>query len=1062
MKSVLAFILLLIHFALEASSLDSKGKAAPFVYSGDPTIKVFDISGKVTDARSNDGIGGVNVVIKGTSNGTTTDLNGDFFLTGAEPESTLIFSFVGYQAQEIKVSARTVINVTLKEERSIHSPSVVTGYRQQYERDITGSVVTIEKKDLLFNSSANLAQALQGKLAGVTIGNDNSPGGEAMIRIRGFGSPVDSSPLLVMDGVVVHGNLSTLNPNDIQSVSVLKDGVASAVYGSRGSNGVVIITTKNGVYGKPVLTYDFYYGVQQNPTLPEMLNTEQLAELIWESRINSGMVSSNGNPSHTQYGNGTRPVIPDYIFPGGAFEGDPRVSKDPTGEYLNYSTDIDHADFNKTRWLITKANQQGTNWLDEIYNRAPLQNHQLGISGASESSRYAVSLNYFDQQGIMDHTNFKRYSMRVNTQFNIHERLKIGENFQFAYGQSVEQPGGNSSDENPIIQAYRADPIIPVYDVSNVNFAGNRGVDLGGANNPVAALWRNKDNAMKEVRLFGNVFIDIDILKDLTARTSLGIDYSAYNQRMFSARAIEAAEAAGSNSLTTSNQYDWMLTWYNTLHYGVSFGENHHVDFLVGVESIKSRQENFSASRSSFATDDLDNRYLSGGTGTQFNSGSGSSWALRSEFAKVNYSLLGKYLLEGTVQREKTSLLPSSQRSAVSPALGIGWIFTEESFAENLPWLNYGKLRAGWGRNSSQTNIGMDAQVWNGKIAVSLDWYTRRNANIFPAPAGYYITYGYFVKSNWPGLDTLSSPLSPVYPQPLGTTYNRGIDLMLKYYGSAGASGLRYTIGLNFSSYKNRIEMAGAGSVYTGFGNEKIANIILTQSNQPISAFSGYTIEGIFQSDAEAQAAAVSMLGTNQNRAGRFKYKDINNDAVINSADIGVIGNPHPDFSYGLMIDVTYKNFGLTLFGQGVYGNDIFNYVKYWTDFPSGIGNRSKRMLENSWRPGNPNASLPQLSTSDLVSALPSTYYIENGSYFRMKNIQVSYNIPQLITSKIGLSGARIFIQTQNLFTITNYSGLDPEVNLQRYTAGYDRQIGVDGGVYPAAKQYMVGVNVKF
>jgi TonB-dependent SusC/RagA subfamily outer membrane receptor len=1050
-------------FLIIAICISHSSLAEGLVFRNHPVSNIFQITGKVIDEDAHEGMPGVNVVVKGTTIGTTTDINGEFFLDVPDANSVLIFSFIGYRTQEVAITSATYINVTLRVDVIVEYRVIQMGYRPQAENQITGSVVTLDSREMTSYSPANLAQGMQGKLAGVIVGNDNSPGGESMIRIRGFGSPIDSSPLLVMDGVVVNGNLNTLNPNDIESISVLKDGAASAPYGSRGANGVVIVTTKKGNFGKPILTYDVCYGISRSRRLPKLLNTEEFAQLTWQSRINAGAVGSNGNPVHGQFGNGAVPVIPDYIFPSGVFEGDPRVAKNANGEYVNYSADIDGTDFNKTRWLITKTNKQGTNWLDEIHNGGSIQNHQLGISGGSQSGRYAVSLNYFDQQGIMNHTNFKRYSMRVTTQFNMNERVRIGETFQFAYGGRVEQPYGNNNDSNPIINAYRMQPTIPVYDVAG-NFAGNRGTDLDNALNPVALLSRNQDNINKEIRLFGNTFLEIDVLKNLTAKTNLGVDYSSFNCRQYTPRDVESGEAIGSNKLQTTNYFGWMLTWYNTLHYNVSFSESHRVEFLVGTETIRNKVESFSASRTSFLVNDIDNRYLSGGGGVHTNGGSGSSWTLRSQFLKMNYEISGKYFLEATFQRERTSLIPSTDRPSLNPGFSGAWLITQEPFMERTDhWLSSAKIRGGWGKNSNQTNVGIYVLFGNGRIEISADWYTR-HSKAFLLPNGYYLTYGSFVWGGNSGDGNLDSllvpPLEPVIPTYLGEVTNEGVDLMLNYYGTAIATDLRYNVGFNFTAYRNNIAMSDPQTQFFGFNDERIQNFVVTQSGHPISSYYGYVVEGVFKSDAEASNAPINMLGTNQNRVGRFQYKDVNEDGIIDSRDATVIGSPHPDFTYGLSVQVNYRNFGLTLFGHGVSGNDIFNYIKYWTDFPTFNGNRSKRMSETSWQPNQANASLPQLTSSDQISLLPSTYYVEKGSYFRMKNIELAYSISAHTVSKAGLKGIRIFFQVQNLFTITRYSGLDPEVNLEKYTNG-DQQIGVDGGVYPASKQYLVGINLK-
>lgn len=1055
------------------------------------------IRGKVVD-ESNAPLPGVNILLKGTTVGTTTDADGTYSLSAPGQNGVLIFSFIGYLSQEVPIDNRTSIDVTLKTDMVALSEVVITGYGAQSKRDITGSVATIDSKQLLSTPATNLGQAMQGKVAGVTVGNENSPGGGVMVRIRGFGTINDNSPLYVIDGMPTKGNLNSLNLNDVESIQILKDASAASIYGSRAGNGVVIVTTKKGKVGKPMFTYDTYYGTQRPGKLLNLLNTQEYAQLVWESRINAGVLGPNGNPAHAQFGNGASPVIPDYIFPAGAMEGDPRVAQNPDGTYVNYSSNIDGADFNKTKWLITKANKEGTNWLDEIYNPAPIQSHQIGASGGTENGRYALSLNYFDQKGIMLYTNFKRYALRANTEFNINKRVRIGENFQVGYTDRVNQPNGNSQESNPTSFAFRIQPIVPVYDVHGVNFGGTRGTDLDNSRNPVADLWRNKDNRQYETRFFGNVFAEVDILENLTAKTSFGLDYNLFNFRNYTIRDIESAESRGSNSLQTSNNYEWTWVWYNTLTYNATIAEKHRINFLIGTESIKDYFEFFDASRTNFASDALDNRYLSGGTGVQTNNGGGSNWALASEFAKLNYSMSDKYLLEGTIRRDRSSRFAPQFRTAYFPAFSAGWVFTNESFADILgSVVSMGKLRLGWGKTGNQeignynsltifalnpatsfydingtrtsavpgyeltqfgnarakwetttsTNIGVDATLLNNRIDFAFDWYTRETTDmLFPVPA------------------PLTSGVATNPFQNIGSMRNRGIDLALGYNGIALGNELTYSVSGNFSTYRNTVTKTTGdpATQYFGLNDERIQNFVVTQQDYPISSFFGYRVNGIFQSDDEAAAAPTNNLGVNQNRAGRFRFEDVNGDGVVNTSDLSIIGNPHPDFTYGVNINVNYKNFSLTLFGQGVHGNDIFNYVKYWTDFPTFAGNRSTRMLYDSWRPGKTDAILPQLTSSDQVSILPSTYYLEGGSYFRMKNIQLGYTLPVSLVSRIGFNTVRVYVQGQNLFTVTKYSGMDPEINLRNYTAGNDRQIGVDGGAYPTAKQYIIGLNLAF
>ena len=1057
------------------------------------------ITGRITDGNDNSPLPGANVVVKGTQTGVVTDANGQFALNVATGRDVLTVSAIGYSSQDVTIGNRAALNIALAADIKTLNEVVVTGYGAQAKRDITGAVATVDTKQLLSVPATNVGQALQGRVAGVQVGNENAPGGGVMVRIRGFGTINDNSPLYVIDGVPTKGNLNTLNLNDVESMQILKDASAASIYGSRAGNGVVIITTKKGKAGKPKFTYDTYYGSQQHGKLLDLLNTPEYADLTWQSRINSGAVGANGNPSHSQFGNGPTPVIPDYVLPSGASASDPRVAQNPDGTYVNYNNDINSPKFN----LITKANKTGTNWMEELFQAAPIQNHQLGVSGGSENGRYAMSLNYFNQQGIMKYTGYKRYSLRSNTEFNVNKRIRVGQNFQAAYGERIGQPNGNNAESNPISFAYRIQPIIPVYDVAG-NFAGTRGGDLDNANNPIALLYRNKDNVQKEVRLFGNAFAEVDILKNLTARTSFGIDYNLSNYRNYTIRDIESAEARGSNQLQTSNNYEWTWTWYNTLTYNIALGDRHRFNVIAGTESIKSYFESFDASRTNFAVDDIENRYLSAGTGVQTNNGGASNWRLASEFAKLNYVLDDKYLIDLTVRRDRSSRFAKEFRSAVFPAASVGWRVSKENFFKPLTFVDDLKFRAGWGQTGNQEignynsftqfstnpitsfydingtrtssipgyeltqfgnakakwetttslNIGLDASLLKNRLTVGFDWYTRTTSDmLFPVQAP--LTQG-----------VATNPF-----QNIGSMRNRGVDLMINYGDKIGTRGLSYNIGANFSTYRNVVTKTNGdpSTQYFGINDERIQNFVVTQQGQPISSFFGYTIDGIFQSDAEGKAY-VPQFGSKtddspqntENRAGRFKFRDVNGDGKIDSKDLSVIGNPHPAFNYGLNINLNYKNFGLTLFGQGVQGNQIFNYVKYWTDFPTFAGNRSTRMLYQSWRPGKTDAVLPQLKSSDQVSIQPSTYYLESGSYFRMKNIQLTYQLPQLLLSKLHLGATSIYIQGQNMFTITKYSGMDPEINLRAYSAGNDRQIGVDGGSYPVAKTVLVGLNLSF
>jgi TonB-dependent starch-binding outer membrane protein SusC len=1059
------------------------------------------ITGRVTTSSDGQGLPGVNVQVRGTTTGTVTDADGKYALSVRGNDVVLVFSSIGFAKQEIAVGNRSTVDVSLSDDVKSLSEVVVTGYGTQSKRDITGAVASIDMKQALAVPATNLAQAMQGRVAGVNVSNDNSPGGSVMVRIRGFGTINDNSPLYGIDGTHTKGNLNSLNLNDIESMQVLKDASAASIYGSRAGNGVVIITTKQGKAGKPTLTYDAYYGIQNAWRGLELANTQQYADLLWKSRINALNTLTNGvatpnpgqtgliYPSNAQFGNGATPVIPDYIIPGGAKEGDPRA--DPA-RYV-------YDPFNpSSRYLITKANKQGTDWFGEMFNPAPIQNHQLGVSGGNESGRYAMSLNLYDQQGIMQYTYYKRYSLRANTEFNVTKRVRVGENFQVALDERVGQTNGNQSESNPISFAYRIQPIIPVYDIKG-NYAGTSGPDLDNSRNPIAELWRNKDNVGRNVRLFGNAYAEVDLLKNLTARTQFGIDYNLFNTRTYRAVDLESSENAGANELNQTNNYDWTWTWYNTLTYKKSFMDDRlNMSILAGTESIKSFFEQFTARRQRFAADDVDNRYLDAGNpGTSINAGFASDWRLASEFARANLSLDEKYLLDLTIRRDRSSRFAEAYRSAYFPAVSAGWRISNESFMKGIDWLTDLKLRAAWGQTGNQeignynrfgifgtnaaqnfydlggtrtssvqgydriqfanpnarwetttsTDFGFDAVLLNGKLDVNFDWFDRKTTDMLFRP-DVQRTQG----------------VATVPFQNIGSMQNKGVELGLNYNGRALNGDFQYSIGANIATYRNKvINLTGdPATQYFGF-TTRLPAMSVTQAGFPIGSFFGYTIDGFINSDEEGKNLPAQFGGGVNNKAGNFKFVDINKDGIINASDRTIIGNPHPDFTYGINASLTYKAFRLDLFGQGVQGNQIFNYVRYWTDFPTFGGNRSLRMVNESWEPGKTDAKLPILRSNDVISSQPSTYYLEDGSFLRVRNIQLTYTIPSKLLSKVGIGRASVYLQGQNWFTFTKYTGLDPEINL-RNSGGtdQDRQIGVDEGAYPAYRATILGLSLSF
>ncbi|MDT8887111.1 SusC/RagA family TonB-linked outer membrane protein [Aquirufa regiilacus] len=1054
------------------------------------------VTGSIQDAKGG-GIPGVSVAIKGTTTGTTTDGNGAFSINVKSGNAELVISSVGYVTKNVAVGNRSSITVSLDEDVSQLNEVVVTGYSSQRKKDITGAVTVVGAKELTAVPSASLTQMLQGRASGVTVGNDNSPGGGTMVRIRGFGSINNNSPLYVIDGVPTQGTLNQINPADIESMQVLKDASAASIYGARAANGVVIITTKRGGEGEPKINFDMYTGTQTVGRTLDLLNTKELGQYYYESEIGAGKPAGTSPSAQYRFGADGSQTIADYIYPNvyGALPAN-----------YTYTNDITDPNLGKTAFNITKANKEGTDWQNVIFGPAKISNYQLGATGGSKNGKYAISASYFDQEGILKYTGYKRYSVRANTEFK-KGALTFGENFTVSYDERTGVPSGNNNESNPISFAIRIQPIIPVFDItggptalggtnsSNLNgFAGSRGSNLGNAPNPLARQWRERDNPIKATHIFGNVFTELEIIKNLKARTSLGFEYNNFNQAAYLNRDIEAAEARNANSLTVSNSYDRAVTWYNTLNYNKTLGD-HTVNVLVGTEAVSTYGVGFSAARSNFAFDDLSYRYLNNGSAAGLsNAGSGATiTALFSQFGKVNYSYKELLLADFTLRRDGSSRFASNYRYGIFPAFSLGARLTELAFMKDLTFINEFKVRGGWGKTGNQlipnvynaytlftpdpnnnaydisgsgnsiatgfdiaqfgntggrwetntsTNIGIDASFWNNKLDVNLDWYTRTTSDML---------------TQVPIPKTAGSASIPYVN--IGEVNNTGIDLNVTYRDRIGD--FRYSVSGQISQYKNEVVKLNDDPKASVFGfSTRLPSISVTRAGLPISSFFGYIIDGVIKDDAEA--AAAPKFGT-YTRAGVFKFRDINGDNVITAADKTIIGNPHPDFTYGINLNLGYKNWDLTVFAQGVQGNELFNYQKYWTDFNTFQGNRSKDMLYNSWKKQGDNALLPRLNSQDGTSQQISTYFVEDGSYMRIKNIQLSYNVPASFLKIVKLNSVQVYVQGQNLFTFTKYKGLDPDVNLR--TSGNDNQdthMGIDEGAFPVAKSYNVGLRVGF
>ena len=1048
--------------------------------------KAQTVTGTVSDQMGP--LPGASVLIKGTTSGTQTDFDGNYTLDNVDDNATLVFSYIGFRTVEIPVNGQSTIDVTLEEDASKLDEVVVTGYGTQTKKDLTGAVSVVDTEELLAIPATTFSQQLQGRAAGVSIINDARPGGEATVRIRGFGTLGNNDPLYIIDGVP-STEQSNLNPNDIESMQILKDASAASIYGSRAANGVIIITTKKGKLGKPTISYNTFYGVQSPEKDVEALNARELGEYLYLADVYAGRT-----PTHGQYtfGPNGEVTIPDFVFPSGANEGDPGT--DPSLYALEEGN----------IYAITRA--ADTDWWEEVTNRgAPIMSHNISASGATEAARYAFSLNYFSQESITKFFSYDRVSLRANTEFKaINDKLTIGENFTASFDN---QKGfvSNDDEQSPVSGAYKHHPLLPVRDIAG-NFAGSRGANLGNNFNPYARLFRDQDDREYGIRLLGNVYADYAIIPNLNLRSSFGVDINGQRIRNLGRPQPEYVEGNFINSSEAIDRYNYSWTWTNTLTYSKTFNEVHNFKAYVGTESIQLFQEFFRGFRQRFPFETaniLSYLDLGNPTTAQANGNVERDFTLWSQFGQFNYDYDGRYLIQATLRNDSSSRFGADSRNAVFPAFSLGWRASDESFMDNVDWLDNLMVRYGWGQTGNQeigdynafttfrsdivtagypidgstsdprlgfstrafgnpnakwettttNNLGIDMTMLGGKLDFNLDVYTATTTDmLIPVPVTY--TAGQADEPNFN----------------VGEMNNKGFDVALTYRNNIGD--FSYEVSGNLSRYVNEV-VALQGESTRIFGqSRRIPALSVTQEGSPIASFFGFQNLGIFQTQAEADAWAPY---GDYNAPGKFRVADINGDGVINDDDRTIIGSPHPDFTYGLNVNLNYKNLSLNIFGNGSQGNDVFNYVRYFADFNTFQGNRSRRALYDAWQPtqpladpstwvaANPNATTPIMDANDAISSRPSTYLIEDGSYFRIRNVQLTYNFPQDLLSDWGIGNAQIYIQGQNLATFTNYSGLNPEVQLGN--TGDSRRnltLGYDGGAQPVARQFNLGLNITF
>lgn len=985
------------------------------------------ITGKITDNETNQPVAGATVTVKGTQIVTLTSADGTFSISVPNSNAVLNVTYVGMETQEVKVGNKSDLSVALLHSTSNLTEVVVTGYSAERKKDITGAVSVVKMKDVASIPTGNVMSTLQGRVPGVNISSDGTPGGVGTgVAIRGITTINNSTPLYVVDGVQTRANIATLlNANDVESIQILKDAASASIYGTQAANGVIIITTKKAAKHQTKVDFDAQFTAQTFHTGIDMLNAQQWGDVYWKAYQNDGV-----QPRHDLYGSGSTPVIPEYI------------------------------DLKKT---IRSGN---TNWADEVYETSLQQNYNVNVSRGGENGSSTFSLNYFDQNGLIKNTNFTRFNVRINSDYNfLKNRLRIGENINISKWKEQLKPGG--IEELTIAQH----PLIPVYDI-NGGYAGPT-QGLGDKPNPIRLLNEAKDNRNDQWRIFGNMYFEAEPVKNLVFHSNFGLNYRTGFYSTFSPKWQEGDRTVDKNSLTTRNDNDREWIWSNTLAYNVNLNK-HSINALAGTEAKETTSEWLEANREDYLIQALDYRYLSAGGGKQTNGGLASRTAITSYFGKLNYAFNSRYLLSGTVRRDASSRFGKNNNAGVFPAVSAGWQVSEENFLKNVEFISSLKLRASWGQNgndlldneatytkyvtslilagydisginqgvipsgiikdrtgnpnvkwevTTQTNFGMDLSVLNNRLGITLDYYFKDTKDMLidrpyiaiMGEGGYMAYNGASIKNN-------------------------GIEGVITWRDRINNK-FSYDISFTGTAYKNEITSLPEDIYYTwGGGNGRDQTIV----GQPFGSWMGYKTNGLYRTQDE--------LGDGINQPGkglgRIRYVDVNGDKIINDNDRVWLGSDQPKFIGGLNVGLTYKSFDFSFFLNGMV-RDAYNNSKYYTDFfQLWTGNHGTALL-NAWNPTtNFNSGIPALTAVNRNDeGRGSDYFIENGSYVKLKNIQLGYTLPRNLSDKLKMRNMRVYLQGQDLFTITKYSGADPEA------LGYP---------YPIPRTFTFGFNFGF
>ena len=966
------------------------------------------ITGIVVDEKGESVIG-ASVSEKGTTSGTATDIDGKFSLE-VKDGAVIVVSYLGFLTQEIIVNDRSDFHIIMKDNTEMLNEVVVVGYGVMRKKDLTGSLASVGAKSLKDKPVANIGEALQGQAAGVQVVNAGAPGSNVSIRIRGLGSINSTDPLLVIDGVPTDMPLNALNQNDVETIDILKDASATAIYGSRGANGVVLITTKKGKSGDGIISVSANWGIQDATSVPKMLNASQFASL------HNDMMANNN-----------RTQRPDF--------------EDPTS------------------W------GKGTDWTDALLRTAAMQNYSVSYSGGTDKSNYYVSGSVFDQNGIVINTSYRRYTLQFNNESKVRPWLKFGNNVTLSH--DTKKNGDYS-----ILNTLASLPTQSIYNEDGTySGPGTEAQYYGDLRNPIGTA-RLNNTTTKGYNVLGNLYGEASLFDKVTYKMTGGIDFKFWDENNFTPKydwqPIPVVNSYRSEQSNKSLTY----LWDNTLTYMDTFNEKHNLNVMIGSSAQNNTYNYSKASIQGFLSDS--NNQLNNGLLDPTVGGSKNEWALLSFFGRVNYSFNDKYLLTATVRRDGTSRITKANRWGTFPSFSGAWRLSEESFYKRNNILSDIKIRMGYGVTGNQgvldnyaavTRLKTSQYVFNGTPVSTLyplvmpnpdiKWETVKQGNIgFDASLfkqRINVTFDAYVKNTTDMLVSMVVPITTGYSDiytPMinaGKVRNTGWELTVASQNIKGD--FEWNTDFNISYNKNNIiKLNNNVSIYSGYQQHTVG--------LPVGSFYGWITNGIFQNWNEVNSYAYQYQGTdaaNGTAPGDIKFLDINNDGVVNDYDRTYIGNPTPAWNFSMTNSFSYRNFDMQVFLQGVAGNDIYNANRVTLEGMYTVRNQTKKVL-NRWTGEGTSNSMPRAIYSDPnKNTRTSTRFIEDGSYLRLKNLTLGYTLPESLIKKASINSLRFYMSAQNLLTLTKYSGFDPEI-----------QGGVDNSNYPLTRTISFGVDLKF